>query len=102
MEEIGHYNGAPLNLILASRNGDIGYMLLTPHPIRKGNVPHLGSMIQDGTTSEYDWTGEFVQVKDLPKVVNPKKGFIVTANNRQMPERSKSIVGISSTAPVRA
>jgi len=60
MEGIGHYNGAPMNLILASRNGDIGYMLLTPHPIRKGNVPHLGSMVQDGTTSEYDWTGEFV------------------------------------------
>mmetsp|Transcript_7763 Transcript_7763/g.5559 ORF Transcript_7763/g.5559 Transcript_7763/m.5559 type:complete len:102 (-) Transcript_7763:1028-1333(-) len=82
MESIGEYNGIPLNLLIASRDGDIGYMLLSPHPIRKGNIPHKGSMVQDGTTTEFDWTGRYVEVKDLPKVINPKKGFLVTANNR--------------------
>lgn len=26
--------------------------------------------------------------KDLPRSVNPEKGYIVTANNRQVPEHS--------------
>lgn len=59
-------------------------------------------MVQDGTTTEFDWTGRYVEVKDLPKVINPKKGFLVTANNRQIPDSSVSIVGISNTSPVRS
>lgn len=38
----------------------------------------------------------------MPGVINPKKGYVVTANNRQMPETSKSGIGISLTSTVRA
>lgn len=91
-----------MNLVFASREGDIGYMLLSPQPVRKNYAPHNGGMIQDGTISDYDWKNECVLIKDMPQVINPKKGFIVTANNRQMPEQSKSGIGISLTATVRA
>jgi penicillin amidase len=50
--------------------------------------------VLDGTKTDDDWIG-FISPKDLPKVINPKKGFIVTANNRQMPENVKHDIGAS-------
>ena len=81
------YIGLPSNLILADTDGDIAFMMLSPAIIRKNKTPFLGSRILDGTTSEFDWEG-FAPVKDLPRSVNPKKGYIVTANNRQVPDNS--------------
>lgn len=70
-------------------------------PIRGNYKPYLGNKIQDGTTSKHDWQG-IVKTKDLPRVVNPRKGFIVTANNRQMPDHVASDHGASITSTVRA
>lgn len=92
-----------MNLVFASREGDIGYQLFSPQPVRKNFYPHIGGMVQDGTISDHDWIkGECVEMKDMPGVINPKKGYVVTANNRQMPENSKSGIGISLTSTSRA
>ena len=40
--------------------------------------------------------------KDLPRVINPKKGFIVTANNRQMPDNVNIDAGATITSTIRA
>ena len=55
----------------------------------------------DGTTSKHDWIG-YVKTKDLPRIANPKKGYIVNANNRVVPDNSVSDVGASSTSTARA
>jgi penicillin amidase len=57
--------------------------------------------VLDGTKTDNDWVG-FVPPKDLPRVINPKKGFIVTANNRQMPDNVKSDYGATITSTIRA
>ena len=75
------FNSVPQNLILAFSNGDIAFYLANNIPIRKNSKPYSGCRVLDGTTSENDWIG-FVKPSDLPRVINPKKGFIVTANNR--------------------
>ena len=75
------FSSVPQNLILAFSNGDIAFYLANNIPIRKSSKPYSGCRILDGTTSENDWIG-FVKPTDLPRVINPKKGFIVTANNR--------------------
>jgi acyl-homoserine lactone acylase PvdQ len=59
----------------------IAFYLANNIPIRKNSKPYSGCRVLDGTTSENDWIG-FVKPSDLPRVINPKKGFIVTANNR--------------------
>jgi penicillin G amidase len=69
------------NLVFAFANGDIAYILCANLPIRKNLKPYAGCRVHDGTKSDNDWIG-FVKPKDLPRIVNPKKGFIVTANNR--------------------
>ena len=66
---------------MAYRNGDIAYFLATNSAIRKHNKPYTGCKVLDGTTSENDWVG-YIKPEDLPRIVNPKKGYIVTANNR--------------------
>lgn len=79
------YVGLPSNLILADTDDNIAYMMLSPQPNRKNKIPFIGQRVLDGTTSENDWDG-LVPVKDLPRSVNPEKGYLVTANNRQSPD----------------
>ena len=41
----------------------------------------MGNFIKDGTSSEDDWLG-FLSPEDRVHVVNPEKGYLVTANNK--------------------
>ena len=75
------YASVPQNLILAFQDGDIGFFLANNVPIRNQDKPYTGCKVLDGTTTEDDWMG-YVKPKDLPRIINPKKGYIVTANNR--------------------
>jgi penicillin amidase len=68
----------PLNLLWADREGNIGYQLAGRIPQRKGGTPDLP---RPGWTGEYEWEGT-VPYDELPRVVNPPQGFLVTANNR--------------------
>lgn len=65
------------NMIYADRHGDIGYQTPGRLPIRGAGD---GTMPAPGWDSAYDWTG-FIPFDDLPVVLNPDRGFIVTANN---------------------
>ena len=68
----------PLNLVWADRDGNIGYRLSGTIPLRRGDCPDLP---KPGWTGEFEWEGT-VPTDELPSVVNPPEGFIVTANNR--------------------
>jgi penicillin amidase len=68
----------PLNLLWADREGSIGYQLAGKIPLRKGGVPDLP---KPGWTGEHEWDGT-IPYDELPRLVNPEEGFIVTANNR--------------------
>jgi penicillin G amidase len=66
------------NLVYADRAGHIGYQAPGMIPIRKpgntGDYPAQGWLPAD------DWTGRFVPFKALPSVLDPKDGFVATAN----------------------
>jgi len=65
------------NLIYADVEGNIGYQTPGDIPIRsKGN----GTYPVPGWTGEYEWTG-FIPFDELPTMLNPASGYIVTANN---------------------
>ncbi|WP_328682575.1 penicillin acylase family protein [Streptomyces sp. NBC_01261] len=64
------------NLVYADTKNNIGYTLPGRIPIRgKGD----GSLPVPGWDSKYDWTGYIPQAA-LPYEYNPKRGYIVTAN----------------------
>ncbi len=73
----GHTSPAS-NLIWADRHGSIGYKLIGSLPLRKGGCPDLP---KPGWEGEFEWEGA-VPYEELPEVVDPESGFLVTANNR--------------------
>jgi penicillin amidase len=76
------------NFVFADRAGNIGYQLPGRIPIRaKGD----GLLPVPGWTGEYEWTGE-IPFERLPSWLNPARGYIVTANNRIVPERYRHLI----------
>ena len=73
----GHTSPAS-NMIWADRHGSIGYKLIGRLPRRRGGCPDLP---KPGWTGEFEWEGT-VPYAELPEVVDPDIGFLVTANNR--------------------
>ena len=73
----GHTSPAS-NLIWADRHGSIGYKLIGRLPRRRGGSPDLP---KPGWTGEFEWEGT-VPYEELPEVLDPESGFLVTANNR--------------------
>lgn len=70
------------NVVFADSDGNIGYYPTGLVPIRaKGD----GSMPLSGESINNIWKG-FYKEEMKPYVENPDKGFIVTANNRVIPE----------------
>ncbi|MEB6549973.1 penicillin acylase family protein [Heyndrickxia sporothermodurans] len=66
------------NFVFASKDGTIAYKANGKIPIRKKGD---GLLPVPGWTDEYEWTG-YIPFNELPKTVNPKEGFISTANNK--------------------
>jgi len=69
------------NIIYADKDGNIGWRAVGKIPIRKG-----GNLLVplSGETSEYDWKG-YIPFDEMPYEYNPKSGFIITANNKTIP-----------------
>jgi penicillin amidase len=66
------------NLIYADRAGHIGYQAPGLIPIRK--FGRSGDYPAEGWRPADDWTGRFIPFDALPSVLDPKDGFVVTAN----------------------
>src|SRR5215204_1672970 len=66
------------NLVWADRHGSIGYKMMGQIPKRDGDCPDLP---KPGWTGEFEWDG-WIPYDELPELVDPEQGFIVTANNR--------------------
>ena len=100
-EEFDDYRGLGQNTIFADTQGNIGYRLIMTIPERKDKTPFISSRVLDGTTSEFDWTGKIVPLRDLPKSLNPKKGFLQTSNGRQTSDHAVNDYGAASNSPPR-
>lgn len=66
------------NFVFAAKDGTIAYKANGRIPIRKQGDAQLPV---PGDSSEYGWEG-YVPYDELPKAINPDKGFIATANNQ--------------------
>ncbi len=71
------FNAPAQNFVFASKDGTIAYKANGRIPIRKKGDAQLPV---PGDSSDYGWEG-YIPYDELPSVVNPKEGFIATANN---------------------
>ena len=80
---------APQNVVYADVEGNIGYQSTGEIPIRAAGD---GRAPVPGWSGDFDWTG-LVAFDDLPWVLNPPEGFIVTANQPVIPLRDQPYLG---------
>ncbi len=66
------------NWVLADDQDNIAYQMSGLKPKRHTDVP--GFVPMPGWEARYDWKG-FEPYKNLPRKLNPRDGYIVTANN---------------------
>jgi penicillin G amidase len=66
------------NLVWADRHGSIGYKMMGRIPRRQGDCPDLP---KPGWTGEFEWE-DWVPYDEMPELVDPDVGYVVTANNR--------------------
>jgi penicillin amidase len=85
------------NIVYADVDGNIGEHSVGMEPIRKN---FTGTMPEPGDGG-YEWAG-WVPVSELPHQFNPERGFVVTANQRMIPEDYPFKVGFEWAEPYRA
>ncbi len=76
--KLADHSSPASNLVWADRHGSIGYKLIGRLPLRRGGCPDLP---KPGWTGEFEWEGT-IPYDEMPEVVDPESGFLVTANNR--------------------
>ncbi|WP_328888598.1 penicillin acylase family protein [Streptomyces sp. NBC_00316] len=79
-----HFEVPSQNLIYADTKGNIGYQAPGTIPVRRTGD---GTMPSPGWTSEYGWRKDPIPFDELPYEYNPKRGYIVTANQAVIDEK---------------
>ncbi len=68
------------NLVFADTEGNIGFQTVGRIPLRK--IAERG--YRPGWDPQHQWTG-VIPYDEMPGLLNPKRGYVVTANNRLAP-----------------
>ncbi|HET7229802.1 MAG TPA: penicillin acylase family protein [Longimicrobium sp.] len=94
------FNNPHQNVVFADVDGNFGYWMGGRVPIRRGGN---GLLPVAGWTGEGDWTG-WLGFDQHPHALNPAAGFVVTANNRQLPAGAgyPYLIGGNWAEPYRA
>jgi len=89
-EALQYWDVPAQNIIYADIEGNIGYQTPGRIPIRKnGN----GLVPVPGWTGEYEWQG-WIPYEEMPALLNPEQGYIVTANNAVVDEDYPYLINI--------
>lgn len=86
------------NHTYADAEGNIAYWATAHFPIRKDNQ---GWIARQGWLRDQDWQG-YAPFEENPHLVNPKKGYLVTANNRIETPGYPYYITVDYVSPSRA
>ncbi|HEY1249609.1 MAG TPA: penicillin acylase family protein [Thermoanaerobaculia bacterium] len=85
------------NLVYADADGHIGYVATGALPVR----PRADGRLPVSGEGADDWTG-MIPFANLPRVLDPAKGYVVTANNRVVSGPAGNAFGLTWEDPWRA
>lgn len=86
------------NFVFASTDGTIGYRANGLIPIRKNGDSLLPV---PGWVDDYEWQG-YIPWDELPTILNPKEGYIATANNKVVDDEYPYHISNTWAQPYRA
>jgi len=92
---LGFWQFPSANCVFADSKGNIGYKTILALPVRSSKALLEGFAAHDGSSSQHDWQG-ICPGELLPQVINPKQGWIVTANHRPVASFYPIPMGIST------
>ncbi|GMV52063.1 MAG: hypothetical protein AMXMBFR67_36060 [Nitrospira sp.] len=79
----------PSNVLLADAEGHIAWTYMGRIPVRRGLDGSVSVSWADGRTG---WTG-FIPPDDLPRVIDPPAGYLVSANHRMTDDTYPHVIG---------
>jgi penicillin G amidase len=79
-EAFKEYKSPPQNIVYADINGNIGLYTVGNMPLK--NIKNLRGVLRSSEISENEF--EYIPFEELPHIYNPAKGFIQSANQRQI------------------
>ncbi|MCB9233843.1 MAG: penicillin acylase family protein [Bacteroidia bacterium] len=86
---LSHIEAPGLNIAYADVEGNIGYWVTGSLPVRAQGE---GRMPTPGWTGEHEWTG-FVPFAEMPHVLNPEAGYVITCNHKIVPDDYPHFLG---------
>jgi penicillin amidase len=89
MSVMNQTGGPPQNVVIADKQGHIGWTLMGRFPKRRG---FDGLISQSWANGAVAWQG-FITPEQLPRLLDPPEGFIVTANNRTLGSEYPHVLG---------
>lgn len=100
LEKSASYLVPAQNMVVADRRGTIAIRSTGRFPVRPG--AGRGDLIQDGTQSANDWTGDLPS-EFYPFSLNPLRGFLSSANQQPVdPSQNPRYFGANWYSPWRA
>ena len=91
------FRAPPQNFLYADAAGHIGYTASGAIPIR----PRADGLLPVSGAGDDDWSG-YVAFDELPRTLDPPRGFLVTANNRVASDRVGDRIARDWQEPYRA
>ncbi len=91
------WDAPSMNIVYADVQGNIGYYLTGLIPLRKKSAALFPAQ---GWVPENRWEG-FLEEAQKPVILNPKEGYIITANNKIVPEDYPYYVSSDFDVPFR-
>lgn len=99
MAALDRFTGPPQNVVFATRDGRIGWRAAGLVPRRRPGTD--GSLPYDGRDPENAWRG-YLAPAEMPRLVDPPEGFVVTANQRTVGTSFPVPVATDWASPTRA
>ena len=94
-QALGDWRFPSGNCVFGDNKGNTGYKTVLALPIRSAAALLDGRAAHEGWSSDNDWQG-ILPHELLPQVINPKQGWIVTANHRPIASFYPISMGIST------
>lgn len=97
LEALSLFHAPPQNFLYADVDGHIGYTAAGSVPVR----PRADGLLPVSGAGGDDWAG-YVPFGELPRTLDPPRGFLVTANNRVTSDAYAHVLAGEWPEPYRA